>query len=404
MRRAASASAALAAIALFAWASVQVHRARVAPEEIAHPGPLGRILGPAARPLDQAAEGRIESALLALEDDSRPPAERFAAYRRDLAAAERLLLRSLAANPAQARALARLAAIRFELRPPADEEGVARLLDTIAAASRMAPRVPDVQLRLGELLLRMGRDDDAVPYLARAIELDPSSARRAVGFLRERLWRAAAITEALPRAPAVVAALGEAYVQEGTGREWLALAEPAIPAGGRELLSAYGSVAIRSGEAARLEARLSGIGKLPDPSLEAERLRQISAARLETGNAAGALAAASEAAAILPDDAGLAEHAGRVALRAGRAPEAARAFRDALAVLSRTSGSPRSRARLYAAIGSAEEARGRPDLAFDAYRMAVGLDPAAEPAARRLREMGRAAGLPRVESASAEKN
>ncbi len=399
MRKAAGA-AALLGIALFAWISIEVYRARVAPEEFEPRGPLGRLAGPASRPLREAADRRIEAALRALDDGSLPPAARFHAYRRELAAAERLLLRSLGANPAQARTLARLAAIRWEIDPPADAEGVSRLLETIAAASRMAPRVPEVQMRLGELLLRMGRDDDAAPYLRRAVDLDPSSARQAVGLLRAQTWKAVAIAEALPRSPAVVSALGDAYFQDGAGREWLALAEPSIREGGGELLAAYGSVSLRLGEAAGLEARLSRIGRLPDPSVEAERLRQISAARLETGNPEGALDAASQAAALRPEDAGLAEHRGRVALRAGKPPEAVRGFRDALAILSRTPGTDRARARLYAAIGAAEEARGRPDLAFDAYRMAIGLDPAAEPAARRLREMGRAAGLSKVESAT----
>ena len=66
-------------------------------------------------------------------------------------------MRSLRAQPAQAGALSKLAAVRWELEPPTTEEETAVFLEMIEVASRMAPRVPRVQLRLGELLLKMGR-------------------------------------------------------------------------------------------------------------------------------------------------------------------------------------------------------------------------------------------------------
>ena len=43
----------------------------------------------------------------------------------------------------------------------------------IALASEMAPTVPSVQIKLGELLLKMGRRIEAQEYLHRAVELEP---------------------------------------------------------------------------------------------------------------------------------------------------------------------------------------------------------------------------------------
>jgi Tfp pilus assembly protein PilF len=81
-------------------------------------------------------------------------------------------------------------------------------------------------------------------------------------------------------------------------------------------------------------------------------------------------------------------------LQAGRPDEAVKSFRDALSLVSRGSGDKGWRAGLYSAIGGAEEARGKPDVAYDAYRKAVDLDPGQERARQRLAEMEKAAGIP----------
>ena len=104
----------------------------------------------------------MKDALATLNDTSLSPKQRMESYRKHLREAEGLLLRSLRAQPAQAGVLAQLAAVRWELHPPLSEAASRRHLEMINLASQMAPRVPRVQLQLGELLLKMGRRDDAL--------------------------------------------------------------------------------------------------------------------------------------------------------------------------------------------------------------------------------------------------
>lgn len=392
--KAAAFGAGVAALALFAWLSVEVYRAQADPETFeAWQGRFAWIVGPTSKSLDRAADEHLASGLRELNDASKPPAERLTRYREHLAAADRLLVRSLRANPAQARALARLAAIRWETEVAVGEAAQAKYLDMIETASKMAPRVPDVQVRLGELLLRMGRQDDGIRYFERTLALDPRSAGRIVALLRDQMLPAGEIAAALPRIPEVLTALARPFFEDDKGKEYLDLAEGAVGGGGPELLEAWANGCLRAGEPARLKDRLEKLGRFPDAAMEARRLRLRSSARLALGDRDGACEDAGAARQLLPEDPGIATHLGQLSLQAGKPDEAVRAFRDALSLVSRGSGDRGWRAGLYAQIGAAEEARGKPDLAYDAYSKAVDLDPSQEFPRRRLAEMKKAAGL-----------
>jgi tetratricopeptide (TPR) repeat protein len=392
--RAAAFAAGALALVLFSWLSFQVYLAQADPEGFeARAGPLAWVVGPTSKSANRAAEEHLAAALRTLADSSKLPAERLARYREHLAAADRLLVRSLRANPSQAGALARLAAIRWETEVPVGEAAEAKYLGMIDTASRMAPRMPDVQIRLGELLLKMGRQQDGIRYLVRALELDPGSARRVVALLRDQVLPAGEIAAALPRIPAVLAALQGPYIEDGKGKDYLDLAESMVGVGGPDLLEAWASACLRTGEPARLRDRLEKVGRFPDAEMESRRLRLRSSARLALGDRDGAVEDAAAARRLVPEDPAVAAHLGQVALAAGKPDEAGRALRDALSLVSRGSGDRRWRAALYAQIGAAEEARGMPDLAYDAYRNALDLDPSQEGPRRRLAEMKKAAGL-----------
>ena len=102
-----------------AWLAVQVYRSKTDPENFrAWDGPRAWVVGPSADALEAAARQRLSAGLGFLEDAALPAPERIRLYREQLERAEALLVRSLRAQPAQARALATLAAVRWELAPP----------------------------------------------------------------------------------------------------------------------------------------------------------------------------------------------------------------------------------------------------------------------------------------------
>jgi len=104
---------ALAGLVLFGWLSVQVYRSQIDPEGFpAGDGAYAWIVGPPPDALREAAERHARLALERLNDRSLPPEQRLASYREELGKAEKLLVRSLRAQPAQARVLAQLAAVR----------------------------------------------------------------------------------------------------------------------------------------------------------------------------------------------------------------------------------------------------------------------------------------------------
>lgn len=394
-RRRALAGLGLAAALALSGLSVQGYRFEIAPERFVERRSRGDwLFAPPGAAYELAVERRLRSSLEALNDTSRPTAERIGAYQDELRAAGRMLVETLRAQPAQPTALSQLAAVRWELDPPRTPEAVRSHLECIAVASRLAPRVPAVQIRLGELLLKMGRREEAAGYLRRTVELDPGFSARVVALMRDHLFSSEQMLRALPPAAETLVALEPLFVDESRGPAYLDLLDREMAHGrlSAALITAYASVCLKLGEPVRLRDRMERLGRLPGGRLEAERLRQRSKAHLALASPGAALEDARQALQFEPDNASLEEHLGQVSLAVGDPRMAVAAFRRALSAVARQSGSPAWRARLYAQIGAAEERLGAPGRAYDAYRRALALKADEPYARRRLAEMEGAAG------------
>jgi tetratricopeptide (TPR) repeat protein len=79
-------------------------------------------------------------------------------------------------------------------------------------------------------------------------------------------------------------------------------------------------------------------------------------------------------------------------LVSGDADLAIVAFREAIALAARSGAGPHVRANLYREIGRAQEARGDLPQAYDAFKMALRLNPEEPYARKRVDEMEAAAG------------
>ncbi len=354
------------------------------------------LVGPSAAALEQAAETEMQAGADRLNDRSVPPSERVRQHRLRLEEAERLLVRSLRARPSQASALASLAAVRWELDPPSTEQGVRRYLEMIELASTAAPTAPAVQRRLGELLLRMGRWDEGMAYLARAAALNPSAVTEIVTALRETGLDAAAIAEALPVSPELLLALERPFAEDKQEAVYVSACEKML---GTErgfptrLLVAYSNASLRLGRFAALAEGLDRIGPFGDVEVEAQRLKQSSRALMALERPDRAAAVARDARKLIPESSDLASHLGDILGRSGDSDGALEAYGEALALLARRSGRPSARARVYSRIGQVEERRGNVSEAYDAYKRAVHLDPDERHSARRLKQMESAAGV-----------
>ena len=388
----------LVGLGLFAWLAVEVYRSKADPESFSRrtAGP-GWWVGPSAAELNKAARRHLEAGLESLRDASLSPAERSDAYRASLASAERLLIRSIRAQPAQAWSLAKIAAVRWELAPSLEAEAMERHLELIRLASSMAPNDPDVQMDLGRLLLLTGRRDEGAAYLGRSVELSPTLARKVVDLMVDFLFDPRQILEALPRSSETLAALSGPFVRAGRGSEYADILAPAVAEPGADavVIRSFGQTCIGAGETSRLLETLGALGPLEPPNAEAERWVQMGWARLSLGDDAGALADAEHARALRPGTERYQDQMGMIAARAGRPDLAVEAFREALALAARRESSIKRRGMLYRKIGQALDEQGKVDLAYDAYKLALALDPTEPHASRRVREMEKAAGVRR---------
>jgi len=385
---------ALGLLALAAYGSLAflVLRARSDPERFGPPGGAW-ILGPSGGDLERAAERKVADALDVLGGRTGATAAGLAAYREHLLAARALFVRALRARPFDPRSIARLAAVRWEIEAP-EAVGLPRApLELISVSARMAPDSPAIQALLGELLLRIGLKDDAVARLRRGVELDPTVASRAVLGLRGSFFAAEQILGALPPIPEVLVALETAFFDEGKESRYLAALEESIRNGASRLVPVYGRACLRAKDPDRLLRTLASLPAPTDREDEVERLVARSRARLETGEKKEAQEDARRARSLLPEEPRILENLGRVSLAAGDADAAVAAYREALGRVARGAGVPAARARLYRAIGEAEERRGRADRAYDAYRKALELDPRESHAGKRVTQMEKAAGL-----------
>ncbi len=389
---------AIAALALigYGWFAVQVYRAQESPESFAAwNGAYAWIVGPKARDLTRSAETRMRAGVEALNDPKLPGPERLAEYRNSLAAAEELLVRSLRANPAQAKALTDLAATRFELDPPLTPEDDEHMLRMIDLASAMAPRVPRVQHRLGELLLEMGLRGDALPYFRRTIELDPARSHDVIKTLGRYLVPLDEMLAALPRTSQTLAALRPEFAAYDRRSDYLDLVEAENKFDATSIFFAYTDACLRAGQPERLLRTLTALEELADPALEAVRLAQLSRGHQQVGDHASAISAAKRAVAIQPDTHWLSERLGDAAAAGGQYDYALSALNEALRKIAIQAANPLPRARLYRKIAAVEQSRGRPDRAYDAYRRALAADPDDALAQRRIAEMESAAATSR---------
>lgn len=386
--------ATLSVLPLFVGLAAGVQAAASSREPVQPNTPLG-FLGPGPRDLRKAADDRLQKAVAVLNDGALPAQARLRGYRAELREVERLLVSSLASNPAQPRAVARLAAVRFELDPPVSAEQAERLERLVRLASEMAARDADIQLLLGDLLFRMGRRSQGIPFLERAVALDPGSAGRAVGLLRENLASAEEIVRTLGSSIPVLIAARRAFEEDGLAADYVSRLEQRLSSPSPGLLASYGEACRRLGDPGRALEALGRLGPFEDPGLEAERMRQRALSLLSRGDRQQAAEEARAAARIQPDSASLQEFAGQVALAAGEGEEALGAFRRALHLAAQAGAGRPWRARLYREIGQAEEQAGRPDRAYDFYLKALELEPEEPHARKRVREMREAARPPR---------
>ena len=380
----------------YGWFAVQVYRAHESPESFeAWNGSYSWIVGPKAEDLTRTAETRMRAGLEALNDTELPGLERLAEYKSSLETAEQLLIRSLRANPAQDKALIDLAAARFDLEPPLTPEDDERMLRMIDLASTMAPRVPRVQQRLGELLLGMGLRDEALAYFRRTIELDPGRSRDVIETLSRYVVPLDEMLDTLPRTSQTLAALRPEFAANGRQSDYLDLVETESRFDEASIFFAYTNACLGAGQPERLLQTLTALEELGDPALEAVRLAQLSRGYQRVGDHARAISSAERAVAAQPDGHWLSERLGDAAAADRQYDYALSALNDALRKVALYSANSLPRARLYRKIAAVEQSRGRPDRAYDAYKRALAADPDDEQAARRIAEMERAAAISR---------
>jgi len=269
--------ACLVALGGFVWLSAQVYLSKADPETFeAWDGSHAWVVGPPPDELNKAARLHLEEGLRKLSDPSLEAADRIDAYRDSLEAADGLLIRSLRAHPAQAWALAELAAIRWELDPPVTAEARESHMEIIRLASRMAPTDPDVQMDLGKLLLLTGRREEGTAYLGKAVELSPGMADGVVDLMGRFFFSPDEMLAALPRSSETMASLREPFAKAGKGREYAMHLDRELREGNVDaiLVRTFGETCTRAGEPRLLLNRLESIGTSSDPSTEAERLLQ----------------------------------------------------------------------------------------------------------------------------------
>jgi len=384
----------IATIAVFTygWLAVQVYRAHQSPTSFeAWNGSHAWIIGPTAKNLTRSAETRLREGLEILNDTELSGPERLAAYTTSLQAAERLLVRSLRANPAQANAIADLAVVRFELDPPLTAEDREQILRMVDLASTMAPRVPRVQQRLGGLLLGMGLQDEALRYFHRTIDLDPGRSNAVIGILSRHLVPLDEMVATLPREPRTLAALYSEYAAVNRQTEYLDLVETENRFDAVSIFRVYGDACLRAGQPERLLRTMNALAEADDLTLEAARLAQLSRGYQRLGDHAQAILAAEGAVAAQPNVYSLSERLGIAAAAGEQYEYALSALNDALRKIAVHSDNGGRRAGLYRRIAEVERSRGRPDRAYDAYRRALDADPNDARAKQRIAEMEKAA-------------
>ena len=355
--------------------------------------PLYWLHSPPADAYADLAARRVTAASEVINDRSRQPVERLERYTAIVEDAERLLRHSAALRPYDASILARWIAVRLELSPPPNDDTMEHALAMLRQVSGLAPRVASVQLELGAIALHLGRSQEGAQYLQRAVQLDPRRAGPAIAALTDHLVDLDAIAALLPRWPEVLIALREPFYQEDRAADYASLLEPVLGDAEPRILAAFGDACQRASDPQRLLRTLERLGVLAPSGGEAERRLQLARAEIALSHIDRAVAHARQAVDLLPREPALHEHLGLALMAGGDSTAAVRSLDESLRLAARAGAPAPVRARLYRELGQAHELGARADLAFDAYRRAVALDPREAHAARRLDEMRRAAGV-----------
>jgi tetratricopeptide (TPR) repeat protein len=199
--------------------------------------------------------------------------------------------------------------------------------------------------------------------------------------------------EELPTTTEVLAALQRPFYAEGNEVSYLDALYGVLDVGDPMVLRKIGDTLLRVGQPTELLERLEAAGPYPGVASESERLVQVARARTALSDPEGGLEAVRRARAMDPENPRFAQQEGDTALEAGMAEAAMAAYREALAILAPLNPRPERRAMLHRKIGQAEELRGRMDRAYDAYKLALSIDPDEAFARRRIEEMEAAAGV-----------
>ena len=332
-------------------------------------------LGPKGHTVDGVIDERLKNAIGALGDPKQEALDRIPAYQSKLETTQNLLRRAILADPSDAHALLRLAAVKWELgvlQGATDGQGVATLVDVAGAC---APSVPEVQADLGEILYGMGHSADANRFIANAVQLSPVISTRAVRIMVAAGLDPLDILRTLPPTPDVLIALTWEFAARGRGVEALPIFEARLSADASRLLESYGSLALALGQSERLSSRLTDLGHQNDVHVEAERQLQLGRAASASGVQDAAYRFGMGALTLWPADPRYCEFAATAAVDSHHFSEAEGILRDGITRLAATEGAGVWRARFYRRLGEIYEQNGKGDEAIAYYRHALEQDP-----------------------------
>lgn len=334
----------------------------------------------------------VRQALTELQDRELTAQDRIRSYTSKLQQAESALSFALKRDPSLAEGWSSLAAVRAELSPPATEDQAQALLALVRRASRMAPERPKVLRRHGELLLRMGRQEEALETFSKAIRLDMSLAESVVNTLNDQWIPSAEVKPALPDHLEVTNSLWLIYAREKDFAGYAQLVMDRGECAHRGLLVRFGRAIAQLDSIAEAQRFLASCEPGEDPDTVAEHFWQRAQLAERTGDHESAQQLATQAVKI-SNHTYFAQQQGSLLLRLGKPKEAILAFREALRRVKAGSTQDAQRAGLYRQMARSYEAAGEGDRAFDAWKRAAALDPQDTMAPRRLREMEAAAGI-----------
>jgi tetratricopeptide (TPR) repeat protein len=378
----------------YAWMSYGLYaRERVWPVETVMDRSPGTAIAPRPPRWIRRAEGVLRDALNVLRDPESSAQERISSYRERLEEADRMLVYALQRDPSRAKALSDLAAVRAELYPPRTRSEELAILALVRRSSEMAPERPIVQRRLGDLLLRMGHEEEALKALGRTVVLAPHFARPIVDDLAAQWVSADSIRSHFPDDPNTTSALWAAYKREKRPDVFLQIVAERNNCEDVELLKRMGLASRATAETETLKAIFNVCPDSDDPEVQAERLWQNADLARRDGHMDEALTLAAAASETSPRVYRYHLLEADLLSVADRPKDAIDKYRDAIRYAGNRRSNDRLRAIMYRRMAKALEADLRGDEAYDAWKRAARLDPSDETAPKRLLEMKAAAGL-----------